>query len=488
MMAPAADMFELGRARCRCCKRGTHVRRRAPRKLYDAYRAHAVARGDPAPSCARGSRSEVLRATVRRGLGARRARFWRQRDPAQVARAERDPKHRMALVFRWYLGKSSRWAIDGDAGAPHRLPDLVRPGDGRLQRWVAGSFLAEPGATAPSSQIALQPARGRGRRHPRRTSSRTLRRRRCPADARSSSARARSPERSSQHRVTRAAHRMTSQQTPIAVVGVSALFPGSHDARGFWRDILAGTRPRSPTCRRRTGSIEDYYDPDPTAPDKTYCKRGAFLSPVDFDPLEFGIPPSIVPATDTAQLLALIVAQQVLEDASQGQFATMDRERISVHPRRHLGAGAARHDGEPAAAAGVAQGAARERHPRGRGAARSATASPTSYVPWQERTFPGLLGNVVAGRIANRFDLGGTNCVVDAACASSLAALSMARQRAAARAVRPRDHRRRRHAERHLHVHVLQQDAGAVADGRLPAVLRQRRRHDARRGPRRWSC
>ena len=49
-----------------------------------------------------------------------------------------------------------------------------------------------------------------------------------------------------------------------------------------------------------------------------------------------------------------------------------------------------------------------------------------SYVPWQETTFPGLLGNVVAGRIANRLDLGGTNCVTDAACASTFSALSMA--------------------------------------------------------------
>ncbi len=50
----------------------------------------------------------------------------------------------------------------------------------------------------------------------------------------------------------------------------------------------------------------------------------------------------------------------------------------------------------------------------------------SSYVPWQESTFPGLLGNVVAGRIANRLDLGGTNCVTDAACASAFSALSMA--------------------------------------------------------------
>src|SRR5207245_1630912 len=49
-----------------------------------------------------------------------------------------------------------------------------------------------------------------------------------------------------------------------------------------------------------------------------------------------------------------------------------------------------------------------------------------SYVGWQEDSFPGLLGNVVAGRIANRLDLGGTNCVVDAACASSLSALHLA--------------------------------------------------------------
>src|SRR5207302_9984552 len=45
---------------------------------------------------------------------------------------------------------------------------------------------------------------------------------------------------------------------------------------------------------------------------------------------------------------------------------------------------------------------------------------------WQENSFPGLLGNVVAGRISNRLDLGGTNCVVDAACASSLSALHLA--------------------------------------------------------------
>ncbi|MDB4930806.1 MAG: omega-3 polyunsaturated fatty acid synthase subunit, PfaA, partial [Myxococcaceae bacterium] len=213
-------------------------------------------------------------------------------------------------------------------------------------------------------------------------------------------------------------------QVPIAIVGVSALFPGSTDAQGFWRDILLG-RDLITDVPPSHWLIEDYYDPDPSAPDKTYSKRGAFLPDVAFDPMEFGIPPSIVPATDTAQLLALIVAQRVLDDATQGQFAKMDRERASVilgvtsgqellgtmvsRLQRPIWLKALRDSGIPEEEAVVIC----ERIAGG-------------FVPWQESSFPGLLGNVVAGRIANRFDLRGTNCVTDAACASTLSALSMA--------------------------------------------------------------
>ena len=270
-------------------------------------------------------------------------------------------------------------------------------------------------------------------------------------------------------------------QTPIAVVGVSALFPGSSDARGFWRDILAG-RDLITDVPPSHWLIEDYYDPDPAAPDKTYCKRGAFLSPVDFDPMEFGVPPSIVPATDTAQLLALIVAQKVLEDASQGQFAAMDRERISVHPRRHLGAGAARLDGEPPAASRVDQGAARERHPRGRGAGDLRPHRDAATCPGRRPRSPGSSATSSPGA--------SPTASISAAPTPSPTRPAPARWRRCrwainelrARPVGPRDHRRRRHDERHLHVHVLQQDAGALAHRRLPPVLRRRRRHAARRG------
>ena len=105
-------------------------------------------------------------------------------------------------------------------------------------------------------------------------------------------------------------------------------------------------------------------------------------------------------------------------------------------------------------------------------------------MPWQESTFPGLLGNVVAGRIANRFDLRGTNCVTDAACASSLAALSQAVDELAlgrsdlviTGGVDTMND---------IFMYMCFSKTPALSpDRRLPAVLRRGRRHDARRGHR----
>ncbi|MEM7587867.1 MAG: beta-ketoacyl synthase N-terminal-like domain-containing protein, partial [Acidobacteriota bacterium] len=217
---------------------------------------------------------------------------------------------------------------------------------------------------------------------------------------------------------------VTAPREPIAIVGVSALFPGSADAGGFWRDILEGSDLITDVPESHW-LIDDFYDPDPKAPDKTYARRGSFLSPTDFDPMAFGIPPTIAPATDSAQLLALIVAQQVLEDAAQGQFDRLDKSRISVI----LGVTSAQE--LLATMVGRLQRpiwikALRESGMEEERVHEICDRIADHYVPWQESTFPGLLGNVVAGRIANRFDLGGTNCVTDAACASAFASISMA--------------------------------------------------------------
>ena len=211
---------------------------------------------------------------------------------------------------------------------------------------------------------------------------------------------------------------------PIAIVGIGAMFPGSGTTHGFWRDILAG-RDCIGDVPATHWLVEDFYDPDPTARDKTYCRRGAFLPPATLDPLEFGIPPQALSATDTAQLLALIVAKETLDEACRTQFRDIDRSRTSIVL------------GVASATELVGTMGARLQRPVWVKALREAGLPEdevtaicdrisSQYVEWQESSFPGVLGNVVAGRIANRLDLGGTNCVVDAACASSLSALLMA--------------------------------------------------------------
>jgi polyketide-type polyunsaturated fatty acid synthase PfaA len=217
---------------------------------------------------------------------------------------------------------------------------------------------------------------------------------------------------------------MSAQHAPIAVIGTSALFPGSQDASGFWRDILAG-RDLLTDVPPSHWLIEDYYDPDPHAPDKTYAKRGGFLSPTPFDPLEYGIPPALLEATDSSQLLSIIVAKRLLDDAYGERWGSIDRDRISVV----LGVTSGQqlmHTMGNRIQRPIWEKAMRDQGLDDAKIRDVADAIADHYVPWQEASFPGLLGNVVAGRIANRFDLHGTNCVTDAACASSLAAIAMA--------------------------------------------------------------
>ena len=214
-------------------------------------------------------------------------------------------------------------------------------------------------------------------------------------------------------------------QTPLAIVGIGCLFPGAANPRAYWANILHrvdAIRPVPPSHWRS----EDYHDPDPRAADRVYTAQGGFLDPITFIPGDHGIAPRDLEAIDTAQLLSLVVAQQTFADAGYGPAGrSFDRKRTSVIL------------GVTGTLELVIPLGARLGHPRWRRALDEAGVAPEqaedvvrriseSYVPWQENSFPGLLGNVVAGRIANRLDLGGTNCVVDAACASSLSAIHLA--------------------------------------------------------------
>ncbi|MFE9673920.1 PfaD family polyunsaturated fatty acid/polyketide biosynthesis protein [Streptomyces sp. NPDC006259] len=139
VMAPAADMFELG-VKLQVLRRGTMFAQRAG-QLYEAYRAHPSLEELPPEVRAKIER-DVLGAPVEEVWDLTR-RFWEQRDPAEIARAERDPKHRMALVFRWYLGNSSRWAITGETARRGDYQLWCGPAMGAFNQWTAGSVLAE---------------------------------------------------------------------------------------------------------------------------------------------------------------------------------------------------------------------------------------------------------------------------------------------------------------------------------------------------------
>ena len=139
-MAPAADMFEMG-VDVQVLRRGTLFAPRA-RKLYELYRAYPSLDAIPAEDREK-VESGMLRASFDEAWASTRA-FWLGRDPRQVERAERDPKHKMALVFRGYLGLASRWAIDGIAERASDYQIWCGPAMGAFNSWAKGSFLEDP--------------------------------------------------------------------------------------------------------------------------------------------------------------------------------------------------------------------------------------------------------------------------------------------------------------------------------------------------------
>jgi PfaD family protein len=139
IMAPAADMFEQG-VRVQVLKRGTMFAARAAR-LYEVYRRSPDLESIPADERA-SLEKEVFRQPLAEVWGETRA-FWIRRDPKEAEQADRDGRHRMALVFRSYLGRASRWAIEGDAERRLDYQIWCGPAMGAFNAWVKGSFLED---------------------------------------------------------------------------------------------------------------------------------------------------------------------------------------------------------------------------------------------------------------------------------------------------------------------------------------------------------
>ncbi|WP_052134610.1 type I polyketide synthase [Sphingomonas sp. 37zxx] len=201
---------------------------------------------------------------------------------------------------------------------------------------------------------------------------------------------------------------------PVALIGIGCLVPGAEDADGLWRMMLDGRKAtRTVPAERWDWRLYDAAAPVGTGVDTIASAAGGFIDPVPFDPAGFGIPPNMLASVCMPQLLALEVTRRALADSGLDDFA----HDAALRSRT-------------AAIFGVASAGDLEQMYKLRSGlpliAPIGDEDLARLPAWTEESFPGILLNLVAGRVANRFDLGGRNFTVDAACASSLSALDLA--------------------------------------------------------------
>ena len=218
----------------------------------------------------------------------------------------------------------------------------------------------------------------------------------------------------------------------VAVIGVGAVLPDAPNATQFWENV-ASARYSIMDVPGGRWDPADYYDPDPKAVGKTYSKIGGWVRDFQFDSLKYRIPPRVAAAMDMAQMWGITAAHEALQDAGHpDRPLDVDRTAVIVgnamggqlHYKTTFGVMA------PPSLSRVlrASKTGNSLDPATRAALeRELVEGLRGLVPGiTEDSMPGELANVVAGRIANVFDLHGPNYICDAACASSLAALDAA--------------------------------------------------------------
>lgn len=207
-----------------------------------------------------------------------------------------------------------------------------------------------------------------------------------------------------------AEHASAPEPYRVAIVGIACAFAGSKDVGAFWQRIIDAA-PSFTDVPPSRWNAERYHGDHAVSSDRIVSRRGAFIDPIEFDALGYGIPPASMATIEPIQLLSLEMAQRALAHAGYGEGG-FDRSRTAVIFGAEAGS-----------------------ELRDALTLRAVLPTYTDSVPdflqeqlprFTEDTFPGTLSNVIAGRIASRLDLGGGNFTVDAACASSLAALDMA--------------------------------------------------------------
>jgi len=139
-MAPAADMFEMG-VKLQVLKRGTMFPMRA-QKLYELYRNY-----DSIEHIPKAEKEKLEKQIFRKSIAEvweGTAAYLSQKNPEKLGKAVNNPKLKMALIFRWYLGLSSRWSSTGEKGREVDYQIWCGPAMGGFNDWVRGSYLSEP--------------------------------------------------------------------------------------------------------------------------------------------------------------------------------------------------------------------------------------------------------------------------------------------------------------------------------------------------------
>jgi acyl transferase domain-containing protein len=212
----------------------------------------------------------------------------------------------------------------------------------------------------------------------------------------------------------------------IAIIGMACLLPGARNFDAYWSNILAK---RNFIKDAPDHWCDGRYDPNSKELDRIYTKRVGLLGELaTFDPLEFGIVPKAIPATEPDHLLALKLASRALRHAGY-EARPFDRSRTGII----LGRGATPNRGS---ANGLMSSLALEQiigllsrilpELDAETLEKVRASLRTSLHPLVPEAAPGLVSNVTVGRIANRLDLQGPSYMIDAACSSTLIAVDLA--------------------------------------------------------------
>uniref|UniRef100_UPI004055BA3C SDR family NAD(P)-dependent oxidoreductase n=1 Tax=Candidatus Electrothrix sp. TaxID=2170559 RepID=UPI004055BA3C len=222
---------------------------------------------------------------------------------------------------------------------------------------------------------------------------------------------------------------MSSQ--PIAIIGLACHYPGAKDLCSFWENILTKRRQFRPLPDDRLPRAV-YYDPDPAAPDKTYCSKAGLIEDFFFDLVKYRVPKSSFDSTDTVHWLALQIALAALKDAGFTK-ESVPRERTGVILGNTLTGEHTRSEGLRLRwpfVSRVLQAAAQAERLSPAQTANLLNTSEAYYksvfAPITEDTLAGALSNTIAGRICNSLDLHGGGYTVDGACSSSVIAAATA--------------------------------------------------------------